>query len=113
MSNREFAVIAPRLPGPTEARPQTAGVPEKCDQRDLLRAAERLRSEDLTSVDEIYQLLEDHVAQLVAWDGPVRVAGAEVDGLFWGYVDGAIHSGRTAIARIIRDGCRANPACPR
>ena len=42
----------------------------------------------------------DAVARLAAWDGPVRFAGAELDDRFWGYVEGAIHSGRTAIARI-------------
>ncbi|MGP1253233.1 MAG: flavin monoamine oxidase family protein [Kiloniellales bacterium] len=43
----------------------------------------------------------DAVARLAAWDGPVRFAGAELDDRFWGYVEGAIHSGRTAIARVI------------
>ena len=45
----------------------------------------------------------DAVARLAAWHGRVRFAGAEVDDLFWGYVEGAIHSGRTAIARIVGD----------
>ena len=45
----------------------------------------------------------DAVARLAAWDGRVRFAGAEIDDLFWGYVEGAIHSGRTAIARIVDD----------
>ena len=45
----------------------------------------------------------DAVARLAAWDGPVRFAGAEIDDLFWGYVEGAIHSGRTAIGRITGD----------
>ena len=45
----------------------------------------------------------DAIARLAAWDGRVRFAGAEVDDLFWGYVEGAIHSGRTAIARIVGD----------
>ena len=55
----------------------------------------------------------DAVARLAAWDGPVRFAGAEVDDLFWGYVDGAINSGRAAIARIIGDARRESPTCPR
>ena len=45
----------------------------------------------------------DAIARLAAWDGRVRFAGAEVDDRFWGYVEGAIHSGRRAIARIIGD----------
>lgn len=49
----------------------------------------------------------DAVARLAAWDGPVRFAGAEVDDRFWGYVEGAIHSGRRAIARIIGDAALA------
>ena len=51
----------------------------------------------------------DAVARLAAWDGRVRFAGAEVDDRFWGYVEGAIHSGRTAIARIA--GVDAPNAC--
>ena len=45
----------------------------------------------------------DAVARLAAWCGRVRFAGAELDDLFWGYVEGAVHSGRTAIARITED----------
>ncbi|WP_119165554.1 flavin monoamine oxidase family protein [Algihabitans albus] len=45
----------------------------------------------------------DAVARLAAWGGRVRFAGAELDDLFWGYVEGAIHSGRGAIARMIRE----------
>ena len=45
----------------------------------------------------------DAVARLAAWDGRVRFAGAELDDLFSGYVEGAIHSGRTAVARITGD----------
>lgn len=45
----------------------------------------------------------DAVARLAAWGGRVRFAGAEVDDRFWGYVEGAIHSGQAAIARIVRD----------
>lgn len=43
----------------------------------------------------------DAVACLANWGGRVRFAGAEVDDRFWGYVEGAIHSGRAAIALII------------
>ena len=43
----------------------------------------------------------DAIARLAAWGNRVRFAGAEVDDLFWGYVEGAIHSGRSAVARII------------
>ena len=46
----------------------------------------------------------DAVARLAAWGGRVRFAGAEVDDRFWGYVEGAIRSGRTAVARILGDG---------
>ncbi len=42
----------------------------------------------------------DAVAKLAAWEGRVRFAGAEVDNRFWGFVEGAIHSGREAVARI-------------
>lgn len=42
----------------------------------------------------------DAVARLAAWDGPIRFAGAELDDRFWGYVEGALHSGRNAVARI-------------
>lgn len=45
----------------------------------------------------------DAVARLAAWRGRVRFAGAEVDDLFWGYVEGAVHSGRAAVARILDD----------
>jgi len=41
------------------------------------------------------------VARLADWGGRVRFAGAEVDDRFWGYVEGAVHSGRAAIARIV------------
>ena len=55
----------------------------------------------------------DAVARLAAWDGPVRFAGAELDDRFWGYVDGAINSGRTAIAKVIGDAARrAGPVPP-
>ena len=54
----------------------------------------------------------DAIARLAAWDGRVRFAGAEVDDRFWGYVEGAIHSGRRAIARIIGDATLA-PASTR
>ena len=43
------------------------------------------------------------VARLAAWGDRVRFAGAELDDLFWGHVEGAINSGRTAIARITSD----------
>ncbi len=49
----------------------------------------------------------DAIARLAAWGGRVRFAGAEVDDLFWGYVEGAIHSGRNAVARIVADGVQA------
>ncbi|WP_299390725.1 NAD(P)/FAD-dependent oxidoreductase [Pelagibius sp.] len=42
----------------------------------------------------------DAVARLAAWGGRVRFAGAEVDDRFWGYVEGAIHSGRSVAAQI-------------
>ncbi|HIC81440.1 MAG TPA: FAD-binding protein [Kiloniellaceae bacterium] len=42
----------------------------------------------------------DAVARLAAWGGRVRFAGAEVDDRFWGYVEGAIHSGRAVVAQI-------------
>jgi monoamine oxidase len=42
----------------------------------------------------------DAVDRLASWDGPVRFAGAELDGTFWGYVEGAIRSGRKAARDI-------------
>ncbi len=45
----------------------------------------------------------DAVNRLAAWAGPVRFAGAEISDRFWGYVEGAIHSGQTAIARIMSE----------
>ncbi len=42
----------------------------------------------------------DAVARLSAWGGRVRFAGAEVAGRFWGYVEGAIHSGRSVARQI-------------
>lgn len=52
----------------------------------------------------------DAVARLAAWGGRVRFAGAEVDDRFWGYVEGAIHSGR-AVARQIADTAGAGVFC--
>ncbi|MEO1222735.1 MAG: NAD(P)/FAD-dependent oxidoreductase [Pseudomonadota bacterium] len=49
----------------------------------------------------------DAVARLAAWGGRVRFAGAEIDDRFWGYVEGAVHSGRAVIARIIGGAGRA------
>lgn len=49
----------------------------------------------------------DAIARLAAWGDRVRFAGAEIDDRFWGYVEGAVHSGRAAIARIIGEACRA------
>ncbi|MEM9083741.1 MAG: NAD(P)/FAD-dependent oxidoreductase [Planctomycetota bacterium] len=46
----------------------------------------------------------DAVSRLAAWGDRVRFAGAEVDDRFWGYVEGAIHSGRTAIQKILKGG---------
>ncbi len=43
----------------------------------------------------------DAVARLSAWDGRVRFAGSELAGRFWGYVEGAILSGRHAVAGIL------------
>ena len=54
-------------------------------------------------VDDDLVLRRDAVARLAAWGGRVRFAGAELDDLFSGYVEGAIHSGRTAVARITGD----------
>ncbi|MEM1165712.1 MAG: NAD(P)/FAD-dependent oxidoreductase [Planctomycetota bacterium] len=45
----------------------------------------------------------DAAPQLAAWDGPVRFAGAELDDRFCGYVEGAINSGRSAVARLLKD----------
>ncbi|MFQ6549148.1 flavin monoamine oxidase family protein [Aestuariibius sp. 2305UL40-4] len=42
----------------------------------------------------------DAVERLSRWDGPVRFAGAELSDTFWGYVEGAIRSGR-AVARDV------------
>lgn len=49
----------------------------------------------------------DAVARLADWPGRVRFAGAEVDDRFWGYVEGAVHSGRAAIASIVGERGRA------
>ncbi|MEM8852136.1 MAG: NAD(P)/FAD-dependent oxidoreductase [Pseudomonadota bacterium] len=43
----------------------------------------------------------DALANLAAVDGRIRFAGAELDDAFWGYVEGAIRSGRRATASII------------
>ncbi|WP_420348197.1 flavin monoamine oxidase family protein [Pelagibius sp.] len=42
----------------------------------------------------------DAVCRLADWSGRVRFAGAEVDDRFWGYVEGAIHSGRSVAQQI-------------
>ncbi|MEM8755501.1 MAG: FAD-dependent oxidoreductase [Pseudomonadota bacterium] len=45
----------------------------------------------------------DAVARLAAWSGRLRFAGAEFDDRFWGHVEGAIGSGRAAVARIVAE----------
>lgn len=99
---------------------ELAAQPQDVRQARLLRHLSRAFGEDVLSPLEVAEAVwvdhpwsgggynatarngghPDAVARLSAWDGRVRFAGAELDDLFWGYVEGAIHSGRTAIARI-------------
>ena len=43
----------------------------------------------------------DAIAKLADWQGGVSFAGAELDDSFWGYVEGAILSGRRAVDRLV------------
>ncbi|XWN31153.1 MAG: NAD(P)/FAD-dependent oxidoreductase [Devosia sp.] len=43
----------------------------------------------------------DAVEELAAIDGRIRFAGAELDDAFWGYVEGAIRSGRRVATSVI------------
>lgn len=99
-----------------------AVLPQSERQAQLLRHLRRAFGEDLPDPREMAEAVwvdhpwcgggynatvrvganPDAVAELAAWGGRVRFAGAELDDYFWGYVEGAIHSGRSAIARIAR-----------
>ncbi|WP_165390198.1 FAD-dependent oxidoreductase [Thalassococcus sp. S3] len=46
----------------------------------------------------------DAIGKLASRKGRVRFAGAEVSDRFWGYVEGAIHSGRSTIETLCSDG---------
>ncbi|MEM8662994.1 MAG: FAD-dependent oxidoreductase [Pseudomonadota bacterium] len=54
----------------------------------------------------------DAAARLASWGGRVMFAGAEIDDHFQGYVEGAIHSGRRAVDRIVHAMGTGGPHCP-
>ena len=99
---------------------EMAALPQETRQALLLQTLSRAFGEEALAPQEVAEAIwvdhpwsgggynatvrvggqRDAVSRLAAWEGPVRFAGAELDDRFWGYVEGAIHSGRNAIARI-------------